>query len=161
MVEYEITSISASVGWRSAYGPDWHGSTTGTFDDLFTSWCTFTMSYEIYMSVAEEYRAEIDALERVTVTGRPEPEPRKFAVGDVICNIYPTTPLTGTVYEVTAIGYMVHDFTGGMFSFGFGAEHEFELCEPPEPEPPEPDPSKSMWFVLGAALIGLYLYLKG
>lgn len=71
---YEITWITASFGWRAATGPDWNGSSTGTFTDLFDFGRTFNMSYETYMLVAEEYRAEIDALPNVTVTGRPEPE---------------------------------------------------------------------------------------
>ena len=57
----------------------------------------------------------------------------KFKIGDVICNIYPTTPSTGTVVGITATGYSVQNFTGGMFSFGFGAERSYELCAPPAP----------------------------
>ena len=74
---YIITYISAGLWGRSASGPDWHGDTQDGFNQLFVGRIgsrthTYTMSYDTYMSVAEEYRNEIDAIACVTVTGRTD-----------------------------------------------------------------------------------------
>jgi len=143
MVNYLITYISAGYWGRGAYGPDWHGDTQDGFGQLF--WAprgeTFTMSYETYMSVAEEYRDELDALAHVTVIGKPVPDPCEGVVCGPEC-------VGVDKYETTC--------DEGICVRGVLIEEDSTQCGyiPPEPEP---EPDKMPWDMI--ALIGVAVLL--
>ena len=146
MTTYLITQISAGSWGRSGYGPDWHGDTQEGFVGLFgyQTWASFSMSYETYMSVAKQYRDELDSCSNVTITGVPVPDPCEGVICEDVCD---DTDLYGTVCE------------DGICVRGRLIEEDSSTCGyiPPEPEPPEPGTQWDM--IILAIVVGVLFYL--